>query len=463
MNYKRYKVLQSGGAMLLFLLVLTVAAVAQTPQSSTGGTNGLFELFNEHLPPGARWRLEYQGSGIRRGGIAGSRVSTNYLYLRRSDSPITMEGLSIPIRENPGPGEYRYLSFAWIKWGEGQVGLQFHVQPDGTAGGSTNFIYFAGQGDLTNGKALRIAMDAGSSWFRATRDLWKDFGEFTITGVSFIAMGGRDAGFDNLYLAQKESDFKNAPPIIPSQVVMPEPLPQDAGEHQAAMAEEETSKGVGANVDIDWGEQIKRGGAWMYPLYLLGLLAVVIAVQRLLTVREDRLAPRALREAVRAHLASRDYEAALRDCDQHPSTLAEALRFVLLHRGAGLEVASQSAGDIAARDIRGHLSRIYPLSVIASLAPLLGLLGTVIGMIQAFGMVALYGDEGGASMLSNSISLALITTAAGLIIAAPSIAIYSILKNRIINLASIIEVEIENATTEIFLGGNKPGGAKDTQ
>ena len=57
---------------------------------------------------------------------------------------------------------------------------------------------------------------------------------------------------------------------------------------------------------------------------------------------------------------------------------------------AGREAVSQTAGDMAARDIRTHLARIYPLSVIASLAPLIGLLGTVVGMIEAFGLVALY-------------------------------------------------------------------------
>lgn len=89
---------------------------------------------------------------------------------------------------------------------------------------------------------------------------------------------------------------------------------------------------------------------------------------------------------------------ALAACDKYPSTLANSLRFIFEHVKAGREAVSQTAGDMAARDIRTHLARIYPLSVIASLAPLIGLLGTVVGMIEAFGLVALYGDEGGASI-----------------------------------------------------------------
>ena len=138
-------------------------------------------------------------------------------------------------------------------------------------------------------------------------------------------------------------------------------------------------------------------------------------------------------------------------CDKYPSTLANSLRFIFEHVKAGREAVSQTAGDMAARDIRTHLARIYPLSVIASLAPLIGLLGTVVGMIEAFGLVALYGDEGGASILSDSISKALITTAAGLIIAAPAIALYFIIKNRIMRMASLVEVKVEEVITKLYL------------
>ena len=90
---------------------------------------------------------------------------------------------------------------------------------------------------------------------------------------------------------------------------------------------------------------------------------------------------------------------------------------------------------------------------------MLGLLGTVVGMIEAFGLVALYGDEGGASILSDSISKALITTAAGLIIAVPAIAAYYLLKNRIMGQASRVEAELEHVVTALFLeyGGTGSG------
>lgn len=66
----------------------------------------------------------------------------------------------------------------------------------------------------------------------------------------------------------------------------------------------------------------------MYPLYLLGLLALVIALQRLLTSREGRLAPKGLRKTVSECLAQGDLKGAIAACDKYPSTLGNSLRFI---------------------------------------------------------------------------------------------------------------------------------------
>ena len=207
-------------------------------------------------------------------------------------------------------------------------------------------------------------------------------------------------------------------------------------------------------VQIDWAAQIKAGGFIMYPLYLLGILALVITIQRFFTSTRGRLAPKNLAEKVNACIARKDYDGAVDLCKKSSSTLGNSLGFIVEHRDADWETVCQTAGDMAARDIRSHLSRIYPLTVISSLSPLLGLFGTIVGMIEAFGLVALFGDEGGASILSDSISKALITTAAGLVVAMPSIAVYFILKSRISNLGSQIEMGIESVVNAIYLNKN---------
>lgn len=436
-------------AILIMFLVLPIKAQNKEGYTEGNDNEGRFELFGENLPPGTSWtnNEEY----VRNGG--NSKKSNYYLYIEESTSPAEITGLSIPIRENPGPGEYRYITFSWIKWGGDQIGMKFdHEDTENTSGPGENFnyTYASGEGDkIVN--ALTISKNVPGNWTIVTRDLWKDFGDFTLTGVSFICPERRDAGFDAIFLGQTEDVFEGAPGILPTSVA--EPVDVEAGEDMsldednAIQEDSEEPEGI----SIDWAAQVKAGGWMMYPLYLLGLAAIVIAVQRILTSRESRLAPKELRTSVREHLSRKDFAGAIEACNKYPSTLAESLKFIFLHRHAGMEVVSQTSGDIAARDIREHLNRIYPLSVIASLSPLLGLLGTIVGMIEAFGLVAMYGDEGGAAILSDAISKALITTAAGLIIAAPAVAIYFMIKKRIMGLSSIIEVEIENAITEIYL------------
>ena len=423
MNYTKMKFgLKKGivGVCILGAILLFTTPLSAQTNGKSG--KGLYELFSTKLPDGAQWVKD--NKYVRKGGY--SKKTENYIYVGAAKSPAEMTGLSIPIRENPGPGEYRYITFAWVKWGGEQIGMKFHVSEKSASqkGKKYDFTYIAGEPkDLINQlKGLDLG-DKPGHWMVMTRDLWKDFGNITLTGMSFICPERRDAGFDEIFLAKTQDDIKNAPKVLPSEVATVVPAVEEDDE---LMYDEAVSD-------------------------LLGLIALVIAIQRLITSRQGRLAPKPLCKSVNECLANGDLKGALAACDKYPSTLANSLRFIFEHVKAGREAVSQTAGDMAARDIRTHLARIYPLSVIASLAPLIGLLGTVVGMIEAFGLVALYGDEGGASILSDSISKALITTAAGLIIAAPAIALYFIIKNRIMRMASLVEVKVEEVITKLYL------------
>lgn len=434
--------------ILFFLGLATFPYLSVSAQNSSTGNKSKFEIFNDTIPNGTRWLGK---DPSRRGGYA--KNSTHYIYLNPSNSPAELTGLSLPIRENPGPGEYRYITFAWIKWGGEQIGIKLLHDPSVSSrnqlGKKYNYTYYAGKGDSIK-TGIRVDDKVSGKWMIVTRDLWKDFGDFTLTGASFICPMSRDAGFDAIILGQNQNAFDNAPAILPSQITESIAFDDDGNMILDGYFEEEIQEEA-QGVDIDWAGQIKAGGIWMYPLYLLAFVAIVIGIQRSITSRGSVLVPKKLRKEVKESLRSNDINKALEACKKYPSTLAKSLTFIFEHQSAGREAVSQTAGDIAVRDVRIHLSRIYPLSVIASLSPLLGLLGTIVGMIEAFGLVALYGDEGGASILSDSISKALITTAAGLIIAVPCIAGYFIIKNRIMRLSSVLEVEIENVITEMYM------------
>jgi biopolymer transport protein ExbB/TolQ len=405
-----------------------------------------YEVFKDKVPAGARISVP---DAVREGG--GSEKSTHYIYVQPSETPTRISGLSIPIRENPGPGQYRYITFAWIKWGGEEIGMQLGVKnvKGNALGKKYNYTYMAGPGKELSG--LKVDKKVTGGWMVVTRDLWKDFGEFTLTDVSFLCPTRRDAGFDNIILGATQDAFADvAPKILPGKVAAAETVNDAAADSislDTPVEEEEAEQ----QVQIDWAAQIKAGGFIMYPLYLLGILALVITIQRFFTSTRGRLAPKNLAEKVNECIARKDYDGAVDLCKKSSSTLGNSLGFIVEHRDADWETVCQTAGDMAARDIRSHLSRIYPLTVISSLSPLLGLFGTIVGMIEAFGLVALFGDEGGASILSDSISKALITTPAGLVVAMPSIAVYFILKSRISNLGSQIEMGIESVVNSIYL------------
>ena len=369
MNYTKMKSGLKKG--IVGVCILGATLLFTTPLSAqTNGKSGkgLYELFSTKLPDGAQWVKD--NKYVRKGGY--SKKAENYIYVGAAKSPAEMTGLSIPIRENPGPGEYRYITFAWVKWGGEQIGMKFHVSEKSASqkGKKYDFTYIAGEPkDLINQlKGLDLG-DKPGHWMVMTRDLWKDFGNITLTGISFICPEKRDAGFDEIFLAKTQDDIKNAPKVLPSEVATVVPAVEEDDE---LMYDEAVSDSIAADqgVQIDWGAQIKAGGTMMYPLYLLGLIALVIAIQRLITSRQGRLAPKPLCKSVNECLANGDLKGALAACDKYPSTLANSLRFIFEHVKAGREAVSQTAGDMAARDIRTYLARIYPLSVIASLAPL---------------------------------------------------------------------------------------------
>lgn len=466
LKYKNYmllktKMIRTGLLILIFSLAGSVYAQK-------------FELFKDALPSGVSVNDD---KIIREGGPSGS---IKYIYVGPSDITPEIKDVSIRIRKNPGPGEYRYITFTWIKWGGTEIGLGLGTKNNSSEEGKLKykFGYWAGKNDSIRNvyttNAINISKNTPGNWTAVTRDLYKDFGEFTLTNVAFICPERRDAGFDDLVLGRSMKDLAGAPPIAATKVVDKVNFnPQDdvidgatlmGGEAADSILEENAAMNQpesDPSMEIDWAGQIKAGGVWMYPLYALGFLAIVIALQRFIISRPGRLAPKKLTVAVKDDLTQGDVASALEASEQSQSTLAKSLRFILKHRNEGREVVSQTAGDIAARDIRDHLDRIYPLSVIASLSPLLGLLGTIVGMIEAFGLVTLYGDEGGPAILSDAISKALITTAAGLIIATPCIAIYFVLKRRIKRLASRLEESIEETITQLYFTNDTSGLVTD--
>jgi len=128
----------------------------------------------------------------------------------------TLPMLGVRIRENPAPGEFRYLKFAWRKVGGSSVCLQ--VNHDGTwgPGGSgrqgAKFRYHAGPADEVLGGSIGVDKKLPAEFVVVTRDLFADFGEFTFTGLSLTPIDGEYALFDHIYLGRSVTDFELVAP-----------------------------------------------------------------------------------------------------------------------------------------------------------------------------------------------------------------------------------------------------------
>ncbi len=188
--------------------------------------------------------------------------------------------------------------------------------------------------------------------------------------------------------------------------------------------------------------KLRQGGLTMVFLLLASIAGVGYAIERFVNLRAKAVVPDGL--ASRAHtLWQQERWEALRNLpNESNSTLARALAVVARHRHSTLTDVSTIAGDVASRDLRRHLQKAYPLAVVATVSPLLGLLGTVIGMIGAFDKVAAAGSLGDASLLGGDISKALITTGAGLTIAVPALVLYHYFKSRTQQLGLALEEEM---------------------
>ena len=222
-----------------------------------------------------------------------------------------------------------------------------------------------------------------------------------------------------------------------------------------AAAETAAADEPAEEMTIDWIQEIVNGGMTSAVLLLLSAAAIGFLVERLIRMRKKYLAPAYYVDFFTDAIAKHDDDAIRKEAELHPSILADAGAYIVDHRGhvhqaqqrAMDEARLQTAvADAAARAIERHRQRSYPLAIIATMAPILGLLGTVIGMIEAFSKVAILGDTGDAALLADSISKALITTDIGLVLAIPSLGAYHYLKQKL----SIAELAIEEALEAMF-------------
>lgn len=185
-------------------------------------------------------------------------------------------------------------------------------------------------------------------------------------------------------------------------------------------------------------EIITAGGWLMVPIIICSILVLGIGGERYWTLNPQKIAPRHLLAQVWSWIKNNQLDAAkLRELKQG-SPLGRILAVGLSNSRHGRDVMKDSIQEAANQVIHDMERYLTALSTIANIAPLLGLLGTVIGMIKVFTAIMLQGT-GNAAVLAGGISEALITTAAGLTVAIPAMILHRFFQRRVDTLVVTME------------------------
>lgn len=178
-------------------------------------------------------------------------------------------------------------------------------------------------------------------------------------------------------------------------------------------------------------EYIVAGGPFMWPLGFCSVLALGFMVERTIRLRRGRLGTRRFGEELVAAVKGGGAESALQLCEQNRSSMARVIAAGLKRVNVSPAEVEKAVEDAGHREVKNLAANLKPLEVLAVLSPLLGLLGTVVGMILAFSSLALKQGRGNPELLAAGISHALITTASGLLIAVASQAVYYVFRSKI--------------------------------
>ena len=220
----------------------------------------------------------------------------------------------------------------------------------------------------------------------------------------------------------------------------------------AAAGDEDTTR------DRTLGDGFAMGGWIMYVLVVVSALSTILILERFWATRRGAIIPRRFLQQVRDHAHRRDIPALLQHCAESENAIARVLRAGLVHFEQGLsrmEDGIETAGEHEA----AVLNRNLPLlAALGNMSTMFGLLGTVLGMILSFDLIAQTGT-GDARVVADGIFQALITTAAGLMVGLYAIAFHSWLRRRV----QVLEIELEEKgfrlLEDLWIGRENDEGA----
>jgi biopolymer transport protein ExbB len=209
--------------------------------------------------------------------------------------------------------------------------------------------------------------------------------------------------------------------------------------------------GLAFAAEVNLVEQVAEGGAAVLVTLGLSILFLAVTIERFLHLRTRAVVPGDLLARVQPLWAAGRFAELDMLLADDGSTLARVIAFMVAHRHQPYAVVSSAAGDIASMALRQHQQKAYALAIVATVAPIVGLLGTVLGMIDAFHVIAYVDGMGNPALLAGGISKALVNTAAGLTVALPALGMHHYFKHRLATLGLLLEQQINALLNQRFL------------
>ncbi len=206
-------------------------------------------------------------------------------------------------------------------------------------------------------------------------------------------------------------------------------------------------------------ELMQKGGVIMWIIAFFSLIAAIIIIERLLYLRRIRTDEEKMINRLKSTLEKGHFDEALAICETHPSPITNLMRVGIEYREYPRETIREVILDAANQEVPKLEKHLPALGTISYIAPLLGLLGTVIGNIEAFGVLGKFGAVGDPGLLAKGIAEALLTTAAGIVVAIPAVIFYNYLVSKVNHLI----IRLENRVNElVLLLRGKPEVEEDT-
>ena len=211
----------------------------------------------------------------------------------------------------------------------------------------------------------------------------------------------------------------------------------------------------------DFLDVVRGGGPFGIALWIglagLSLASAALAVDSFVNVREKKIMPPALVSLVREAVEEGNPKKAAQRCRDVPGPYANILLAGFENANDGFDAVQDAVAVAAEMESERILQRVNYLNVVGNLSPMLGLLGTVQGMILAFATLSVSSGAAKNALLAMNISQALYTTAAGLLVAVPSIGFYFVFRNR----AAKLMLAMESRTLELMKAFRRRDGAEE--